>query len=37
MRVKVITPTFKSDVYNIIDFGAKDQINFNNKGDYQND
>ena len=35
MRVKVITPTFKSDVYNIIDFGAKDQINFNNKNAIQ--
>jgi polygalacturonase len=31
MRVKVITPIFKSDVYNILDFGAKPQINFNNK------
>lgn len=35
MRVKVITPTFKDDVYNILDFGAKSQINFNNKSAIQ--
>ena len=31
MKVKVITPTFIDKVYNILDFGAKQDINFNNK------
>ena len=35
MRVQVITPTFNENVYNILDFGAKSQVNFNNKNAIQ--
>lgn len=31
MRVQVNTPTFKDVVYNILDYGAKPTVNFNNK------
>ena len=31
MRVQVKTPTFKDVVYNILDYGAKPTLNFNNK------